>query len=128
MRDHDDVAPRIHLDQLVDCPRYPIDNIKKAFAARSRLMCRGVPKAMKIAATKSVQLLICEALPFARMLLGEIVDRNRVWAGNPLGPRQVGPEDRRRCPVSTAQIARRPNRAARQLPANPVKTGSLRTI
>jgi len=72
--------------KLVDCPRYPIDNIKKAFAAGSRLMCRGVPKAMKIAAAELEQLLICEALPFAKMLLGEIVDRNRLWAGNPLGP------------------------------------------
>jgi hypothetical protein len=52
MRDHDDIAARILLDQSVDSPRYQIDYIEKAFTARSRLVCRGMPKAMKIAATK----------------------------------------------------------------------------
>ena len=83
---------------------------------------------MTIAATKLVQLLICEALPFAKMLLGEIVDRNRLWAGNPLGPGQANPDDRRRCLVGAVQIARHSDCAARQLLGQPGKTGSLRTI
>ena len=40
---------------------------------------------MKIAATELVQLLVCESLPFTKMLLGEIVDRDRLWTGDPLG-------------------------------------------
>jgi hypothetical protein len=41
---------------------------------------------MKIAATELVQLLVCEALPFAKMLLGEIVDRNACGPGIFWGP------------------------------------------
>src|SRR5215831_10749303 len=52
----------------------------------------------------------------------------------PLGRESFGaragqpPDDRRRCLVGAAQIARHPDRAARQLLGEPGKIGSLRTI
>ena len=49
-------------------------------------MRRGMPEAMEIAGAGLFQVLVREALPFAEMLLGEIVDRNCLRAGDPLGP------------------------------------------
>lgn len=110
MHDGDDVAPGVCLDQPVDCPRHPLDDGEKALTARSGFVGRGMPEAMEIAATELVQVLVSEPLPFAEILLGEIVDRNCLRAGDPFGLGHTGSDDRRRGLVSAAQIARHPDR------------------
>ena len=45
MRDGDDVAPGICLDQLMDSARHPLDDGEKALTAWNHLMCRRMPEA-----------------------------------------------------------------------------------
>ena len=86
MRDGDDVAPGICLDQPVDRPRHTLNDSKEALAARSGFMCRGMPEAMEIAGTGLVQVAVSEALPFAEILLGEIIDPTACGPGILSGP------------------------------------------
>ena len=86
MRDGDDVASGMCLDQLADCPRHPLDDGEKALAARGRFVWRGMPEAMEIAGTGLVQVAVSEALPFAEILLGEIIDPTACGPGILSGP------------------------------------------
>src|SRR5207244_11336908 len=78
MRDGDDVAAAMGLDQRMDRPRDALHHIDEALAAGRGLMRRRVPEAMKRAAAGVPQLVISEALPLAKALLGEIGNRRRI--------------------------------------------------
>src|SRR6516162_2815373 len=87
MRDGDDVAPGICLDQLMDGARHPLDDGEKALTAWNHLMCRRMPEAMKFAGAALVQLLVGETLPYAKVLLREIVDHECLRSGDAFGSR-----------------------------------------
>src|SRR4029077_2458050 len=80
VRDYDDVAAAIGLDQQMDRARDPLHHIDEALAARDAFMCGRVPEAVKRAAPRVAQLLIGEALPIAEALFGEVGDRLGVGA------------------------------------------------
>src|SRR6266704_1808536 len=65
MRDGDDVAAAMRLDQRMDRPRDALHHVDKALTARRALNRRGVPEAVKCAAPRVAQLVIGEALPLA---------------------------------------------------------------
>src|SRR5262249_13935190 len=74
-----------------------------------------VPEAVKIAGPRLLQLLISQALPFAKTLFRKIRHLYDAGAGNRFRSRQTGADDRRCRLVRTAQIARHPNCCAWQL-------------
>jgi hypothetical protein len=84
----------------VDCPRHAFDHGEKALAAWGGFVCLGMPEAVKIVGAQAVQVLVREALSFAKILLGETVDCNRLRTGDHLGPGKTGPNDCRRALVT----------------------------
>jgi hypothetical protein len=77
-----DVVSGTCLGQPVDRPAHPLRNRQETLAARRRLMRRRVPEAMEVAVALLAQLLIGQALPPAKILLGKIGERQRIRAGD----------------------------------------------
>ena len=112
----------------MDRARDPLHHIDKALAAGGALMRRRVPEAVERAAARMAQLVIGQALPVAETLLGEVGHRRRVGAGYLGRSGQAGAHDRPRRLVRAAQMARDPDRIARQLPRQPGEHGSIGAV
>ena len=112
----------------MDRPRDALHHIDEALAAGRGLMRRRVPEAMKRAAAGVPQLVISEALPLAKALLGEIGVLRRVGAGDQGGAGEPGADDGPRRLVGAPQIARHPHRISRQLPRETGEDGGLATV
>ena len=128
MRDGDDVAAGMRLDQTVDRPRHPCHDIDEALAAGRRQMRRRMPEPRRSAAAQPIDLLVGHSLPIAEMLLGEIGQQGDTGSGDRRGSREPGGDDRRRGLVRAAQMARDPHRALRQLSGKPGKNRGIAAV
>jgi len=82
----DDVVSGTCLGQPVDRPAHALDDRQKAFAAWRGLMGRCMPEAMEVAVARLAERIVSQALPLAKILLGEIGERQRIRAGDRLRP------------------------------------------
>src|SRR5829696_6274232 len=94
MRDGDDVAAAVWVENRVDRARDALHHVDEAFAAGRPLMRRRVPKAVELPAARMAQLVVGQALPVAEALLGEVGDRRGLWPRDPIGAGQPGADDR----------------------------------
>jgi hypothetical protein len=77
----DDVGPGISFGQPMDRPADSRGDRQETLAARRGLMRRRVPEAMEVAVARLAQRIVSQALPLAKILLGEIGERNASGPG-----------------------------------------------